>query len=69
MYESHRAEVIPAIAGVGAAATVIVALRRVVFPGFWISRATQPTRFWLYIAATAMVAAGCLALIVTTIWG
>jgi hypothetical protein len=65
MYESHRAEVIPAIIAVGAAATVIVALRRGVYPGFWIARATQPIRFWSYIALTAAVSVGCLAWVVT----
>jgi hypothetical protein len=69
MYESHRAEIIPAIAGIGAVATVIVALRRGVFPGFWVSRATQPIRFWLYVALTLAAAAGCIAVIVAGVWG
>jgi len=69
MYESHKAEIIPAIVALGAAATVIVALRRGVYPGFWISRSTQPVRFWLYTALTSAAAAGCLAWVIAGIWG
>jgi hypothetical protein len=61
MYESHRSQAVPAVIAIGAAASVIVALRRGVFPFFWVSRSTQPMRFWLGIALTLAVGAGCLA--------
>ena len=61
MYESHRSQAIPPIIAFAAAVSIIVALRRGVFPFFWISRSTQPMRFWLSIALALAVGAGCLA--------
>jgi uncharacterized membrane protein YdbT with pleckstrin-like domain len=61
MNESHRSQAIPPVIAFAAAVSIIVALRRGVFPFFWISRSTQPLRFWLGIALTLVVGAGCLA--------
>jgi len=69
MYESHKGEVIPAIIVLGSIATVVVALRRGVYPGFWISRSAQPVRFWLGIAATRAGGLACLAWIVSGFMG
>ena len=65
MYESHKGELIPAIVALGSIATVVVALRRGVYPGFWISRSAQPVRFWFGIALTLAASLACLAWIVS----
>lgn len=56
--ESHKAEAVPAIVAIGAAATIIFALRSGVFPFFWIWRSAQPILFWSDIALTFAVGAG-----------
>jgi len=61
MHESHRSQAIPPVIAFAAAVSIIAALRRGVFPFYWISRSTQPMRFWLSIALTLAAGAGCIA--------
>ena len=61
MYISRRDEAVPAVVAIGAAISIIYALRFGVFPLDWASRSTQPIRFWLEVVAAAAVGAGCLA--------